>query len=187
MLQLIPKKLHLLQKNFGADVPFLRPHELALDESNSYDAIFHALDWLKENENIEYDVVCLLQPTSPFRTHERINEAIEKFINNDDALSLISVSEAHISPYWMVEINEDGYSKHLEGYEEKFDRRQDMPAFYQFNGAIYLMYTKDMRIYHHFMTDRTIHYLLDRESSVDIDLPLDLEFARFLLERKKGL
>ncbi|OGU12396.1 MAG: hypothetical protein A2X61_04535 [Ignavibacteria bacterium GWB2_35_12] len=174
-----------ISKKYGADVPFLRPNELALDESNSYDAIFHALDWLKENENIEYDYICLLQPTSPFRNHSHINEAIEYLINSKDALSLISVTEAHVGPYWMVEKNEFGFLKHLDGYEKEFDRRQDMPQVFEFNGAIYLMRTADMRTYRHYMTDKTIYYLMDRESALDIDEPIDLEFARFLLEKEK--
>lgn len=113
------EKIAEISRKYGADVPFLRPNEFALDESNSYDAIFHAIDWLKENENIEYDYICLLQPTSPFRNHEHINEAIKKLFKTKNALSLISVTEAHVGPYWMVEKNEFGFLKHLDGFEKK--------------------------------------------------------------------
>ena len=173
-----------ISKKYGADVPFLRPPELALDESSSYDAIFHALDWLKENEKIEYDIICLLQPTSPFRDCSHINEAIEKFMKDDNALSSISICEAVINPYKMVTVNENGYIHKLEGINTKIDRRQDLPRVYQFNGAIYLMRISDLITKGHFITDKTIYYQMDRESSIDIDEPLDLEYARYLLERK---
>lgn len=71
--------------------------------------------------------------------------------------------------------------------KKKFDRRQDIPQVFEFNGAIYLMRTEDLRTYRNYMTDKTIYYLMDRESALDIDEPLDLEFARFLLEKKKDL
>ncbi|MBI5324141.1 MAG: acylneuraminate cytidylyltransferase family protein [Ignavibacteriae bacterium] len=174
-----------ISKKYGADVPFMRPPELALDESSSYDAIFHALDWLKENEKIEYDIICLLQPTSPFRDYLQINDAIEKFLKNEKALSSISICEALINPYKMVTINELGYINKLESVNSKIDRRQDLPRVYQFNGAIYLMRTNDLQSYKHFITEKTIYYLMNRESSIDIDEPMDLEIARFLLERKR--
>lgn len=174
-----------ISRKFGAEVPFLRPPEYALDESSSYDAIFHALDWLKENEENEYDIICLLQPTSPFRNYTQINEAIEKFIKDENALSLISICNAFINPYKMVTVNEKGYIHKLEGINIHIDRRQDLPNVYQFNGAIYLMRTTDLKNYRHFITDRTIYYLMGKESSIDIDEPLDLEFARFLLNKRK--
>ena len=176
-----------ISKMFGADVPFLRPPEYALDESSSYDAIFHAIDWLKDNENIEYDFICLLQPTSPFRNHLHINEAIENFLEDDESLSMISVCEALINPYKMVTVSDKGYINKLEGLNAHIDRRQDLPRVYQFNGAIYLMRTSDLKTERHFITEKTIYYLMDRESSIDIDEPMDLEIARFLLDRKKYL
>ncbi|TAL67552.1 MAG: acylneuraminate cytidylyltransferase family protein [Bacteroidetes bacterium] len=175
-----------IAKRYSADVPFLRPHELALDESSSYDAIFHALDWLNEIEKKEFDIICLLQPTSPFRNQIHIDEAIDKFAKNNDSQSLISICVVDKNPYWMVAINEKGYLEHLKGLNTEANRRQDLMKVYQFNGAIYIMGTSAIRKYKQFMTEKTIYYLMDRESSVDIDEQLDLEFARFLLEKKRN-
>jgi CMP-N,N'-diacetyllegionaminic acid synthase len=174
-----------ISREFGANVPFLRPAELATDTSPGDEAIFHALDLLRDNENKKYDIVCCLQPTSPLRNEKHIDEALDEFLNVENSLSLISVCEAESNPYWMKVMDEKGYLKPFIETEKKFINRQDLPKVYQLNGAIYLIRTDDFYRLKTFDTERTTYYLMDRESSIDIDEPLDLEFAKFLMQRRK--
>ena len=92
------KDIAEVSKNYGAEVPFLRPSELAKDDTPGIDPIIHCINWLKENEKYLPDYVCLLQCTSPFRRVQQIDEALERLIyENFD--SLVSICESEVTPY----------------------------------------------------------------------------------------
>lgn len=171
-----------IAKKYGAEVPFKRPPEYATDASSPVsEFIVHALRWLRDNEGKTYDLFCLLQPTSPFRNGNHLNEAIKKFSVCKDAISLISISETTRSPYWMKTINSNGYLEEFVNGDFSDTRRQDLPKTYSVNGAIYIMGTLDYLKTKRFLTDRTTYYLMDAVSSVDIDTELDFKFAEYLL------
>jgi len=169
-----------ISKDYGAEVPFLRPKELATDNSSTIDTIIHTINFM-ENQSYHPEVVVLLQPTSPLRTSEDIETALRLFIDHKkNCSSVISVTEYDHSPYWSLKI-ENEYLK--PNFGEKFlkMRRQDLPQLYMPNGSIYISSTEDLRKFNGFFGDKIIPYIMPKERSVDIDTTLDFKLAELLL------
>jgi CMP-N,N'-diacetyllegionaminic acid synthase len=171
---------------FGAEVPFRRPAELARDDSSSVDVIVQAVDWLARHEQYRPEFVLLLQPTSPLRTSTDISTAIDLALEKQ-ANGVASVSLVKHHPYWMKQINEDGV---LVDFNRTPDlvrpyRRQDLPELYLPNGAIYLTRRETIVGAHSLYADRTYAYVMPPERSVDIDSFLDLRLAELLLRESK--
>lgn len=175
-------KIAELCKKNGADVPFMRPAELATDDSGSNEAILHALEWLKEKENYIPDYFALLQPTSPLRNAEDIDQAIEKLKNSKNANSLKSVYKTQESPYWMREINEEGYLKPFIEKDENYYQRQKLPDLFMPNGAIYIIETAIFLETLSFNTKKTIPYIMNYKKSIDIDDENDWKIAEMFLK-----
>ncbi|OHW61977.1 CMP-N,N'-diacetyllegionaminic acid synthase [Andreesenia angusta] len=168
---------------YGAEVPFLRPNELAKDDTPGIAPVVHVINWIKENESIAYDYVCLLQCTSPLRRIEQVDEAIERIVGGGED-TLVSVCESKENPYWMKEIK-DGYLEEFIVQENQYTRRQDIPKTYSLNGAIYIGKTKTILKEGNFLLDKTIAFIMDRASSVDIDDMLDFKFVEMLMEETR--
>ena len=167
---------------YGAEVPFIRPSELATDEASSDEAIKHALNFLNKNHSYKPDYVISLQPTSPLRGVRDIDEAIKTFIKKEnDYESLISVCESFENPFWMQKI-ENGELTPLMNDFGSFNRRQELPTVYQLNGAIYLSTYKKFLEYESFYTDKIYPFVMKKEKSIDIDDDLDWKLAEILLE-----
>ena len=168
-------------KGAGAEVPFLRPAEYATDESSTIDVIRHAIAFFK-GRNEEFDVVCLLQPTSPLRRCEHITEAYALF-EEKKANSLVSVCECEHSPLWANTIDED---LRMDGFirsEAAGKRRQDLPQYYRLNGAIYLAYTEILLAQNNFIGSNSIAYKMEISESLDIDSLEDFQYAEYLLTK----
>ena len=130
-------------ENYGAEVPFLRPAELATSSASSLDVILHALNWLQEHDEL-YDVVCLLQPTSPYRPNGIIDLAIEEFqVSGVDSLVSLRKVPDHYNPFWTFIKDESGQFKTtISG--NLIPRRQELPLAYHRDGAIYLLSVDQM-------------------------------------------
>ena len=128
-------------KSIHLQVPFIRPTELANDDTPTIDVVRHALDFY-EQQNIFFDAVCLLQVTSPFRSLEFLNEAISKFIASG-CDSLVSVQKVphEFNPHWTFEVNLDGNLKIATGEKNIISRRQELPDAYHRDGLIYITTT----------------------------------------------
>ena len=166
----------------GLKVPFLRPSELATDQATTQDVLLHAIDYF-QTKGRHYDRIILLQPTSPFRKINQIQEAINLW---EDGLEMVvSVKVTDANPYYVLfEENESGFlEKSKKGF---FIRRQDCPLVYQYNGAIYVIDVKSLKSRHIFNFERIKKYVMDAESSIDIDSSLDWKFAEFLLSQRQG-
>lgn len=174
-----------VSKQFGAEVPFLRPMELAEDHVLDWPVYKHALDWLKENENYDSDIVVHLRPTAPYRKPEWIDEAVQLLLDNPEAHSVRSVSEPNMHPYRTFEIDQQGFldpimkHRHPEPY---LLRRQDLPPMYFYNCVIDI--TKPSTIYDlESMTgSKLLPYIMNPDDVIDIDSPRDLEVARTLFK-----
>lgn len=169
-----------ISKKFNAEV-IERPQELAKDTSSSVDVILHALNYLEEKDSLP-DFFVLLQPTSPLRTTEDIDNSIDLFINNKcDAL--ISVCEIdHTSMLSLALENKFLVPNCDEDFLNK--RRQDLPTYYSPNGAIYITTPESLRKNRTFIPKKTIPYVMPKERSVDLDTPFDFKLAEFLLKNK---
>ena len=128
-------------ERLGVSAPFKRPSDLATDKSPTLPVIKHALAYYK-NIGEEFDAICLLQVTSPFRTVDFLDNAIQKFIN-EAADSLISVQKVphEYNPHWTFELNEEGNLKIATGEDIIISRRQDLPTTYHRDGSIYITKT----------------------------------------------
>ena len=169
---------------YGANVPFLRPEELSNDGASSIDVVLHVIDFYKNN-NKTFDYVVLLQPTSPLRTSQHIDGAIEKLLNSNET-SLVSVCEADQSPILMRNIENDKL-KEVISFEGKNLRRQDLPTFYILNGALYINSTDMLAHQNKFVCENTIPYVMDKESSVDIDTMLDAKLVELIIKENANV
>lgn len=123
---------------FGANVPFVRPSELANDSSKSIDVVIHAIQEM-EKQGKTYDAVVLLQPTSPFRPVGFIDKAIEIFIEKKcDALVSVLPVPHEYNPHWVFEMNVDGSLQIATGEQEIIPRRQELPPAFHRDGSIYI-------------------------------------------------
>ena len=173
-----------VSREWGAEVPFKRPVELATDEASSESVILHALNWIQDNDNKYYDYFILLQPTSPLRNEQHIDGAIEKIIEDQKAESLVSISEVSISPYLMKVVNRNGYLDDFIKQDNRVSRRQDLPRIYQINGAIYISKMEDYLEKKSFYMGNNAYYLMDVVSSLDIDTYLDFQIAQVLISQQ---
>lgn len=165
-------------QSWNCEVPFVRPKELALDETPTSKVIIHALNNLPK-----HDYVLLLQPTSPLRTVEDIDGCIQ-YCEEHRAVSCVSVTEPDKSPYWMFVLDSMGRMKPLLAQECFMTRRQDLPTVYAINGAIYMARYDWFLQYETFLHEQTLGYVMPRERSLDIDTEFDFELASLLLCRK---
>jgi len=176
------KEIAEISRKHGAEVPFLRPIELAQDDTPGIEPLLHCINWLKNNENYYPDYVCTLQCTSPFRKSIHIDEALEKLIR-EKADSIIGVCESEISPYWMKNI-ENGRLVDFVNGSHKYTRRQDLPIVYRLNGAIYIGKTDILVNNRSWYTDNTLPYIMSQEDSIDIDTMMDFKLAEIIMKEK---
>lgn len=174
-------------KRYGVDVPFIRPRELAQDDTGKSEVIRHA--WLTAEKYYKevFDIIVDLDVTSPVRTVLDLDTSLEIFNQKKPAV-LFSVIEARKNPYFnMVEVSEDGHVNLSKKPNRPILCRQTAPKVYEANAAIYfydrefLMDKSNQSI----ITDKSAIYVMGNKYSIDIDTELDFEFVQFLVE--KGL
>ena len=166
---------------YGLSVPFKRPAYLATDEAGSYDVVRHAINFY-EQRGINYDRVLLLQPTSPFRTETHIREALILYQPGVDMV--VSVKLAQANPYFnLFEEAPDGFL--TPSKPGNFSRRQDCPAVYEYNGAIYVMNVQSLKNGPPGTFSKIIKYVMNEEDSLDIDTNIDWIVAEAILSQKK--
>tara|TARA_Y100000310_G_C20699321_1_gene828242 strand:- start:2655 stop:3362 length:708 start_codon:yes stop_codon:yes gene_type:complete len=172
-------------REHGAEVPFMRPTELAQSNTPHIPVLQHALKLLKENNVEEYDYVMILQPTSPFRTSEDIDESIKKAVDTDADSVMSMVELVDFDPHKIKKIEEaDRIEPMFEDEGEQSGRRQDGEKMYKRNCAIYL--TKVEHIMNNDLFGKVSRsYLMPEERSLDINEPNDLNLAEFMLSQTK--
>ncbi len=170
-----------IAREYGADVPFLRSPELAGDKSDSWDVVREVLRRYSEKGNI-YDYAVLLQPTSPLRKPEDIQNAFS-MIQDGTANSVVSVTELDHPMQWCFRLGDSGYINDLAKSPYIHCRRQDLEPYYRLNGAIYIVNaTKIEDENYSFYADLCRSYVMPRERSVDIDTEFDFKYASLLLD-----
>ncbi len=163
----------------GAEVPFVRPSELARDDTPGTEPILHAVEWLERHQGYRPDLIVSLQPTSPFRTSGDIDAAIALLVERN-ADSVVSVTAAHSHPYWVKRRTTEGWLVPFLDETPGTFRRQDLPEALALNGAIYLARRSVLLETRSWYTVRTAPYVMPPERSVDVDTAWDLSVARLL-------
>lgn len=163
-------------EDYGLKVPFKRPSELATDTASTNDVILHAINYYKSIGK-SYDVIVLLQPTSPLRKSQHIKEALSLYKSDVDMV--ISVKKSHTATVLCKE-NNDGFIELI--LNKRAKRRQDIDHYYEYNGAIYVFNTKSILNGGFSNLKNKTKYLMDSDVSIDIDSLLDWSIAELLIK-----
>ncbi|MBQ4916767.1 MAG: acylneuraminate cytidylyltransferase family protein [Muribaculaceae bacterium] len=169
-------------ENMGIKVPFVRPAELATDHSGTYEVLLHALNHY-EQQGISYDRIVLLQPTSPFRTVDDVNNCLKLYTPDIDMV--VSVKQASANPYYNAfETDENGFL-HISKGEGNYTRRQDAPPVWEYNGAVYVINTQSLRKMPLNKFPRRRMCEMSAEHSIDLDTPTDWLIAESILKSRE--
>lgn len=167
---------------YGAEVPFTRPAKLSTDRARSADVLLHCVKWL-EKTGRHFDIVVLLQATSPLRTETDIDGAI-RLLSLKRATCIVSVCRAEHNPLWMLRLGKSGSVK-------KFLKTKDTAgraargAIYRLNGAVYVITAKELKRSKGFYGNRTYAYVMPASRSIDIDVKEDFTMAETLAKRSR--
>jgi CMP-N,N'-diacetyllegionaminic acid synthase len=164
----------------GAEVPFMRPADLAGDDVPGVLPVVHAVTWLGEHENYRPDRIVLLQPTSPLRTAEDIDAALQLHDRHPSS-SIISVSPAPHHPSWFKMVD-DNQRVHDFLAEDPDAVRQQLPVAYGMNGAIYIVPRTVLLEQRALYGSDTRAYVMPPERSLDVDSEWDLHLAALILQ-----
>lgn len=182
------EKIAQTSRDYGAEIPFMRPAKIAQDDSPVMPALYHAVESLEKSENYKADIILLLQPTSPFIQTEQIDKAIELLILNKEADAVTTVIETphNFHPYNIRIINDDGSVIFFMPEEhERYPIRQTKPKFYAFGNFYVFRYdtlVKQRSIY----GKRCLPLLIDSMTAFDINYPFDLAVAETIHNMTKG-
>ncbi len=174
-----------ISKTFGAEVPFIRPSELAMDLSPDIDVFIHALNWLIKNENYKPDLIVHLRATGPARKIKIIDDAIEKMLKNPSADSLRSVSLSDKTPYKMWLLNSEDRMKPVltlkDSKESHSMPRQFLPKAYWQNGYVDIVKPSTLLHKKSMVGDNVLPFII-KEEFLDIDYPEDLSKVEKLMK-----
>ena len=166
----------------GAEVPFIRPMELARDSSSTVDVLLHAINWLETVDRYAFDILLLLHTTTPLRSIEDIDKSISLMVE-ENADNVFSVAEAHRNPYFnMVEEGSDGFVRLVK--EGCFSTRQAAPKVYDMNASIYVWWKKVLKEGKKIFLKKTKAFVMPKERSIDIDDNIDFKIAEILMEEQ---
>lgn len=174
-----------LAESLGVEAPFIRPAHLATDTAIMSNVIQHALDWMKTEENYAPDAILLLQPTSPLRRGQHIDEAISLY-QEEKADTVISLSNPQEHPWDTVYFEDEQMKFALDKYAD-LTNRQTYRRFYYINGAIYITTLELFRVRQNFWGGKIVPYFMDTLDSIDIDNEADLVIADCLLRRRQQM
>jgi len=176
-------------KDYGVKVPFMRPKELAQDDTPIFSVIKHTVEWLKDKEGFMPEWIILLEPSSPGHRPFHIREAIELIGKRDDIDSLVGISEipSHYSPFKALKMNEKDmifrYSD-SEPIRNLIHRNQDLSKLYFINSALYAFKTENLfSARPSLWGDRALGYLMDSKYALDIDTLEDWIMAEVKMKR----
>lgn len=164
-----------VSRDYGAKVPFLRPAELSSDTSTTNDVVTHLISWFEKEYSQEVSNIAILQPTSPLRNAQHIQEAF-KVMEMKRAKAIVSVCELGHPIQFCNKLGLDGS---MDGFikKENNKRTQDLEPYYRLNGAIYIFDNTYVGRMNDLYSEGTFAYIMDSKSSIDIDTQDDFELA----------
>ncbi len=181
-------KIAGISRDAGADVPFLRPEEHSQDDTPDLPVFIHCLEWLKRHEDYEPDIIVHLRPTSPLRTAEMIEKAIQALVDDPEADAVRAVCEPSQNPFKMWEIGKDGFMSPLvkTNITEQYNQpRQKLPMVYWQNGYIDVTRRRTLLEKNSMTGDKIKPLIVENSDIIDIDDELTFEFAEIMHKRMK--
>jgi len=176
-------KIATIASRYGAEVPFLRPAKLSTDKAKMIDAIFHAMHFLKKQGN-SYDILILLQPTSPLRSVNDVNRALQMFIKKN-ANAVVSVSSADHNSHITNSLPNNLSMEDFVNFSNKSKNFHNNETLYQINGALYIVKWNFLKKNKDWFSKKTYAFIMKKEHSVDIDDEIDFLFAETLARHRK--
>ncbi len=171
-----------IAEKYGAKKTFLRPKELAKDDSLAIDNYIYTIEKLNKEFGYSINEFIVLQPTSPLRSSDDIDKAINLF-KEKEADSIVSCTEEHHPITWHKYLKEDGSFEGI--FADNIQNRQsNRPSFYP-NGAIFV-FKLDLIKCKKYYSDKSFAYIMERENSVDIDTIQDFDYAEFIMGKRHG-
>ena len=177
-----------IARKFGAEVPFLRPEELATDKASDFPVMKHCVEWIQKSEGRVPNIVVYLRPTTPFKTSKMIDEAVEKLLKDTSLTGVRSVtrSEADLHPFWMFKEKNGRLSSFVDGVNIKdYYQRQLLPTCFRLNGVVDVIRVenlmRDEQYGHH-----VGFYEVDEKQSLDIDTPMDYKICEIMMSEAKN-
>jgi CMP-N,N'-diacetyllegionaminic acid synthase len=182
------EEIACIARQWGANVPFLRPKNLALDETATIDVIEHALSFCKANLKKEYGYTVLLEPTSPLRTSSDVDLAFDDLLLNPMAQSIVGVCKTESqNPAFLVKKNSENFIIGYENKDMKVLRRQDISDVYFFEGSVYISETKVLLSRKTFYHSNTLAHEFPKWKSIEIDDIGDFIMAEALMLNRELL
>lgn len=171
------EKIAEVARHHGAEVPFIRPKELAQDHTPSIDVVLHALDFFEQKGEL-FDAVCLLQPTSPFKPKGFIDSCIQKFLdtNSDCLISVLEVPHEY-NPHWTFKMDFDGNLSIATGEQTLIPRRQELPKAYHRDGSVYISKVSLIKEKKLLVGGKTVGILSDKSYYANLDTMEDWQKA----------
>ena len=171
-------------REYGAEVPFMRPAELSSDTASAIDVYLHATEFVMNETGEKIEKFMVLLPTVPLRNETHIEEALAQF-EADGATTLISFAEAEVPASWYHKLDENG-RVHNAGFGQgiTMTNRQNNETYIVPNGAIYILDYDLLKTKRTYYCDNTGAYIMKPEDSIDIDYPIDFEFAKCLMQKR---
>ena len=174
-----------ISRELGAQVPFVRPVDLASDQAQSAPVIEHALYFMEKIKGVKYDAILMLQPTSPLRTSKHIEESLDLFTSKecDSVVSIVSVGGNH--PFRMKRLVGNQLVNYIDQGFWDMRPRQTLPDVYIRNGAIYLIDRDVIINQHQLIGSKCLGYVMSDTESANIDTPIDLMLAELLIKEQR--
>lgn len=178
-------KIAEIALDYGAEIPFLRPKELAKDETPMWPVIRHALQTLMTEERAQFDYLLLLDPTSPGRIPEDITHALKRLEGKPSAEGIIGVSKPNFNPIWHCVVEKGGWMTNLMPDGSKFHRRQDVPTVYRINASLYIWKTEFIMRCEQSWREEGQHllYEIPESRAIHIDDLREFEVAELLVKK----
>jgi len=180
------KNIADIARSYGAEVPFLRPAELAQDSVSDLPVYQHTLTWLAKQENYFPEVIVWLRPTAPLRLAEDIHNSV-RLLRETSADWVRSVTPVRHHPYWMIRLEDNKLKPFIDGINIRdYYQRQLLPPAYQFNGAV------DVAWYETIMDKELLYsgdvrgYVMPDERSVDLDEEIDFTLLEIVLKQERN-
>lgn len=175
------EEIAAISKEYGAEVPFIRPKNLATDSAPKLPVIKHAVNYVEKLETEKFDLIVDLDPTSPLRTICDIENSYKMMVR-EEPVNLFSVNLARKNPYFnMVEVDKEGYAHLCKVLDNPVFRMQDTPQVYEMNASIYMYWNKYLPEMENVITDKSRVYEMPPERSIDIDSEFDFKMVEWLM------
>lgn len=172
---------------YGAEVPFLRPAEFAQDASPTIDMIAHAIGWLREHEGVIFDVLALVEPTSPLREPSDIDGCVARLLGTPGAESVVTVAPAESAhPVFTVVLDEAGHLAPYVDADFRVLRRQELEPAYYFDGTMYAAKVGPLLERRTFYHDATYGFVVPRWKAIEIDDMYDFVAAQAIMRHRMG-